>query len=137
MTESRRIAGLVGPTIVAMVASEFPRLQPHLYDAQIPPVVYLSGVLMFVGGLAGTRKPQSPQSSVQQDRQCPSSSSSLRSLYRRLRTAAIWQSFLQSDRQVLAVYCRTKFSCRYHPVASIPNSNYRGGAGGSFLHLMS
>jgi hypothetical protein len=49
---SRRIAGLVGPTLVAMIVSEFPLVQPHLYDAQIPPVVYLSGVLMFVGGLA-------------------------------------------------------------------------------------
>jgi len=38
-----------------MVASEFPLVQPHLYDAQIPPVVYLSGVLMFVGGLAIVR----------------------------------------------------------------------------------
>jgi hypothetical protein len=52
---SKRIAGLVGPTIVAMVASEFPLVQPHLYDAHIPPVVYLSGVLMFVGGLAIVR----------------------------------------------------------------------------------
>jgi hypothetical protein len=30
-------------------------VQPHLYDAQIPPVVYLSGVLMFIGGLAIVR----------------------------------------------------------------------------------
>lgn len=52
MTTSKRIAGLAGPTIVAMIVSEFPLVQPHLYDAQIPPVVYLSGVLMFVGGLA-------------------------------------------------------------------------------------
>ena len=52
MPNSRRIAGLVGPTIVAMVVSEFPLVQPHLYDAQIPPVVYLSGTLMFIGGLA-------------------------------------------------------------------------------------
>jgi 1,4-dihydroxy-2-naphthoate octaprenyltransferase len=52
---SRRIAALVGPTIVAMVASEFPLVQPHLYDTQIPPVVYLSGVLMFLGGLAIVR----------------------------------------------------------------------------------
>ncbi len=52
---SKRIAGLVGPTIVAMILSEFPLVQPHLYDAQIPPVVYLSGVLMFVGGLAIVR----------------------------------------------------------------------------------
>jgi hypothetical protein len=55
MTNSKRIACLVGPTIVAMTASEFPLVQPHLYDAQIPPVVYLSGVLMFVAGLAIVR----------------------------------------------------------------------------------
>ena len=52
MANSKRIAALLGPIIVMMVASEFPLVQPHLYDAQIPPVVYLSGVLMFVGGLA-------------------------------------------------------------------------------------
>lgn len=55
MPNSKRIAGLIGPTIVAMVVAEFPLVQPHLYDAQIPPVVYLSGVLMFVGGLAVVR----------------------------------------------------------------------------------
>jgi uncharacterized membrane protein HdeD (DUF308 family) len=38
-----------------MLVSEFPLVQPHLYDAQIPPVVYLSGVLMFAGGLAIVR----------------------------------------------------------------------------------
>jgi uncharacterized membrane protein HdeD (DUF308 family) len=41
--------------MVAMLVSEFPLVQPHLYDAQIPPVVYLSGVLMFVAGLAIVR----------------------------------------------------------------------------------
>ena len=55
MQNSKRIAGLVGPTLVAMLVSDFPLVQPHLYDAQIPPVVYLSGVLMFVGGLAIVR----------------------------------------------------------------------------------
>jgi hypothetical protein len=55
MANSKQIAGLVGPTLVAMLASEFPIVQPHLYDEQIPPVVYLSGVLMFVGGLAVVR----------------------------------------------------------------------------------
>lgn len=55
MPNSKRIAGLVGPAIVAILVSEFPLVQPHLYDAQIPPVVYLSGVLMFVGGLAIVR----------------------------------------------------------------------------------
>jgi len=46
------MAGLIGPTLLARLAAEFPLVQPHLDDAQIPPVVYLSGVLMFVGGLA-------------------------------------------------------------------------------------
>ena len=55
MPNSRRIAGLVGPTIMAMIAAEFPSVQPDLYAAQIPPVVYLSGVLMFAGGLAIVR----------------------------------------------------------------------------------
>jgi hypothetical protein len=55
MSNSKDIACMVGPTIVAMVVSEFPLVQPHLYDAQIPPVVYLSGTLMFVGGLAVVR----------------------------------------------------------------------------------
>jgi hypothetical protein len=55
MKNSKQIGGLVGPAIVAMIVSEFPLVQPHLYDAQIPPVVYLSGVLMFVGGLAIVR----------------------------------------------------------------------------------
>ena len=52
MASSKALAGLVGPTIVAMIVSEYPLVQPHLYDTQIPPVVYLSGVLMFVAGLA-------------------------------------------------------------------------------------
>src|SRR6476660_10645448 len=38
-----------------MIVSECPLVQPHLYDAQIQPFVDLSGVLVFVGGLAITR----------------------------------------------------------------------------------
>ncbi len=55
MASSKQIAGLLGPTMVAVLVSEFPLIQPHLYDAQIPPVVYLSGVALFVGGLAVVR----------------------------------------------------------------------------------
>ena len=55
MANSRQIAGLAGPTMVAMLVSEYPLVQPHLYDAQIPPVVYLSGLLWFVAGLAIVR----------------------------------------------------------------------------------
>ena len=49
---SKRIAALVGPATVAVVVSEAPFVQPHLYDAQTPPIVYLSGTLLFVAGLA-------------------------------------------------------------------------------------
>ena len=55
MAKSKQIAGLIGPTLVAMLVSEFPLVQPHLYDDQIPPVVYLTGVLMFAAGLAVVR----------------------------------------------------------------------------------
>ena len=55
MQNSKPIAGLVGPTLVTILVSEFPLVQPHLYDTQIPPVVYLSGTLMFVAGLAIVR----------------------------------------------------------------------------------
>jgi len=55
MPDSKQIAGLLGPTMVVMLVSESPLIQPHLYDDQIPPVVYLSGVTMFVAGLAVVR----------------------------------------------------------------------------------
>ena len=40
---------------MVMITAEFPLVQPHLYDHQTPPVVYLSGMLMFVAGLAIVR----------------------------------------------------------------------------------
>jgi len=55
VANSKQIGGLLGPSLVAMLASEFPPVQPRLYDAQIPPVIYLSGVLLFVAGLAVVR----------------------------------------------------------------------------------
>jgi len=55
MANSRQIAGLLGPTLSAVLISELPLVQPHLYDAQIPPVVYLSGALIFVAGLTIVR----------------------------------------------------------------------------------
>ena len=55
MNKSKQIGGLIGPTIIVIIISEFPLVQPHLYDTQIPPVVYLSGLLFFVGGLAIVR----------------------------------------------------------------------------------
>ena len=55
MTNSRQIAGLVGPMLIALTISESEFVQPHLYDAQIPPVVYLSGSLFFLAGLSIVR----------------------------------------------------------------------------------
>ncbi len=55
MANSRQIAGLLGPALSAVLISELPLVQPHLYDSQIPPVVYLSGTLFFVAGLAIVR----------------------------------------------------------------------------------
>jgi hypothetical protein len=55
MADSRRIAGLVGPTLVALITTENPYVNPHVYDLQIPPVVYLSGTLFLVAGLAIVR----------------------------------------------------------------------------------
>jgi hypothetical protein len=55
VANSKQVGGLVGPSLVAVLASEFPPIQPRLYDAQIPPVIYLSGVLLFVAGLAVIR----------------------------------------------------------------------------------
>lgn len=51
MIDSKRIAGIVGPVLVAIVLTENPFVNPDLYEDQIPPVVYLSGVLFFVAGL--------------------------------------------------------------------------------------
>lgn len=55
MAKSRQIAGILGPALSVVLIAEFPLVQPHLYDEQIPPVVYLSGVLFFVAGLAIVR----------------------------------------------------------------------------------
>jgi hypothetical protein len=55
VSSSKRIGCVLGPALMAVLVSEFPLVQPHLYDDQIPPVVYLSGVLMFVAGLAIVR----------------------------------------------------------------------------------
>jgi hypothetical protein len=51
--DSRRIAGLVGPTLMALSASE--ALNYHIWTDNLPPVTYLDGALLFVGGLAIVR----------------------------------------------------------------------------------
>ena len=54
MTNSRRIAGLVGPTLIAITVTEWMNL--GVFTAAIrlsfAPHVYLNGTLLFVAGLA-------------------------------------------------------------------------------------
>ncbi len=50
MAESRRLAGLIGPTMIALGATE--ALNIRMFEAQIAPVVYLNGTILFVAGLA-------------------------------------------------------------------------------------
>ena len=55
MANCRQVGGLVGPTLVALLASESSLVQPRFHDTQTPPVVYLSDALLFVAGLAVVR----------------------------------------------------------------------------------
>lgn len=55
MEKSKSIAGIVGPTLIVMVLSELKLWNPTLYDSQIVPLVYISGVLFFVAGIAIVR----------------------------------------------------------------------------------
>ena len=50
MTDSRRLAGLVGPVIVALAATEI--LNFRIWDTSIPQVIYLNGTLLVVAGIA-------------------------------------------------------------------------------------
>jgi len=56
MDKSKSIAGIVGPTLMLMVLSELKVWNFTLYDTQIVPLVYLSGVLFFIAGLSIVRK---------------------------------------------------------------------------------
>jgi len=50
---STQLAGLIGPSIAALSASE--AFNMPIYAAQIAPVVYLNGTILFVSGLALVR----------------------------------------------------------------------------------
>jgi uncharacterized membrane protein YhaH (DUF805 family) len=49
ITNAKRVAGLVGPTLIALNASE--AMNPHIWS-NIAHITYLSGSLWFVAGLA-------------------------------------------------------------------------------------
>ena len=53
MTDSRRLAGLIGPVIVALAGTEI--LNYRIWDTSIPQVVYLNGTLLLIAGLSMVR----------------------------------------------------------------------------------
>ena len=52
-TDPRRLAGLIGPVLLALGATEAWNMD--IYATQTAPVVYLNGTLLFVAGLALVR----------------------------------------------------------------------------------
>ena len=50
MTDSKHLARLIGPTMIAVSATE--ALNLDMFAQQIAPVVYLDGTILFVVGLA-------------------------------------------------------------------------------------
>jgi hypothetical protein len=50
---SRRLAGLIGPSVVVLTVTE--TLNFHIWATSIPAVVYLNGLIAFVAGLALVR----------------------------------------------------------------------------------
>ncbi len=53
MTNSKQIAGLVGPTLIVLTLSE--TINVHIWTANIAPAIYLNGALLFVAGLSIVR----------------------------------------------------------------------------------
>ncbi|HEY8035620.1 MAG TPA: hypothetical protein VIF37_08530 [Methylobacter sp.] len=53
MENSKRIAGLIGPSLIAITISE--ALNVHIWAANIAPVIHLNGALLFVAGLSIVR----------------------------------------------------------------------------------
>jgi hypothetical protein len=55
MEKSRSLAGIIGPVLTVMIASELKAWNSTLYDEQITPLVYLSGILLFTAGVSIVR----------------------------------------------------------------------------------
>ncbi|MEM8672852.1 MAG: hypothetical protein AAGF83_03110 [Cyanobacteria bacterium P01_G01_bin.67] len=53
MTNSKLIAGLIGPTLIAIALSE--ALNFHIWASNIPPITYLNGMILFFAGLSIVR----------------------------------------------------------------------------------
>jgi len=52
MEKSKSIARIIGPVLTVMVASELKAWNPTLYDEQITPLIYLSGILLLTAGVS-------------------------------------------------------------------------------------
>jgi hypothetical protein len=53
MADSRRMAGLIGPTLVVLGASEAKNYR--IWQTNSAPLIYLNGLLLFVAGLSIVR----------------------------------------------------------------------------------
>ncbi|HEX4950832.1 MAG TPA: hypothetical protein VFZ34_29495 [Blastocatellia bacterium] len=53
MTDSKQIAGLIGPSLVVITISE--TINAHIWATNIAPCIHLNGGLLFVAGLAIVR----------------------------------------------------------------------------------
>jgi len=53
MTNSKQLAGLIGPTIIAVTISE--SINVHIWAANTAAGIYLNGTLLFVAGLSIVR----------------------------------------------------------------------------------
>ena len=53
MTSSKQLAGLIGPTLIVITISE--TINVHIWSANIAPVIYLNGALLFIAGLSIVR----------------------------------------------------------------------------------
>jgi len=53
MADSKRLAGLIGPTLLALAVTE--AMNYRIFASSIAPVVYFNGTVLFVAGLAIVR----------------------------------------------------------------------------------
>jgi hypothetical protein len=52
--ETERLAGVLGPTLMALTASE--AMNYNIWDTQFPAVTYLDGMFLFVAGISILRR---------------------------------------------------------------------------------
>ena len=53
MTNSKQIAGLIGPTLIVLTISE--AINAHIWANNIPAAIHFNGALLFVAGLSIVR----------------------------------------------------------------------------------